>query len=151
MNLESLDTFDPGKEYGMVFGAHLAPNGLKVLNSVQFAQAIALVAWTEESGKDWLWTWEPVIWGENHFPAQESKLDAYVEKELSTLNQEIFNSKSLSNPDDRKTARKVFSRLKRSGYKPDPDDIRRWALRDGWSVDDSEGLGQVAAHYFKNP
>lgn len=149
MDLESPKTFSPFKSYGMVIGVYLSQKDQNVLDSVSSAKAIVLLPWTEDDGKTWLSTWNPTVLGKSTWQAQQTAFPQDVEDALLSLTRRINLSTGLSHPSDKKAAQETLSGIKRRGHRMDPDDVRKWALRNNWQPDDAEDLGKLAARYFR--
>ena len=149
MDLESPKTFSPFKSYGMVIGVYLSPKDQNILDSASSAKAIVLLPWTEEDGKTWLSTWNPTVLGKSTWQVQQAAFPQDVEDALLSLTRRINLSTGLSHPLDKKAAQETVSGIKRRGHRLDPEDIRKWALRNNWQPDDAEDLGKLAARYFR--
>ena len=149
MNLESLKTFSPDKSYGMVIGVYLSQKDQNALDSINSAKAIVLLPWTEEEGKAWMSTWNPSILGKSTWQAPQRKLAPDVETALLKLTHLINLSTGLSHPSDKESAKRTFVKIKKAGHRPDPEDIRQWALRNNWRPKDAETLGKLATRHFK--
>lgn len=150
MILESQRTFESYRPYGMLIGVCLSQKGQNLLDSVNSAKAIVLLPWTEEGGKNWMSTWNPTVLGKSTWQVIQPALDAEVEEELQRLTRVINLSTGLTHPYDRQTAHETLSRLKKKVYRPNPDNIRKWAVRHDWVPKDAENLEKLAGRYFKN-
>lgn len=148
MDLESAKTFAPYKSYGMVIGVYLSQKDQNALDSVSSAKAIVLLPWTEEEGKAWMSTWNATVLGKSTWQVQQTAFPQDVEDALLSLTHRINLSTGLSHPLDKKAAQDTLSGIKRRGHRIDPEDIRKWALRNDWRPDDAEDLGKLAARYF---
>jgi hypothetical protein len=148
MNLESTKTFYPHSSYGMIIGVYLSRKDQNVLDSVSSARAIVFLPWTEDEGKAWLSTWNPTILGKSTWQAQQTAFPADVEKALLNLTRTINLTTGLSNPSDKETARQTLLGIKRRGHALDPDDIRKWALRNNWEPRHAEDFCRLASKIF---
>ena len=149
MNLESPKTISPYGSYGMVVGVYLSQKDQNVLDSLSNVKAIVLLPWTEEEGKTWLSTWNATVLGKSTWQVQQTAFPADVEEALLLLTHGINLSTGLSHPSDKESAKRTLFGIKRRGHRLNPDDIRRWALRNNWQPRDAEDLGKLAARYFK--
>jgi len=149
MKLESPATFSPHESYGMVIGVHLSQKDQNALDSISSAKAIMLIPWTETEGKAWMSTWSPNIIGKRTWQTPETNLAPDVETALLDLTHVINLSTGLSHPSDKKSAELAFAKVKKAGHQPDPDEIRKWALRNNWDPKSAEALAKLAARYFK--
>lgn len=149
MDLESPKTFFAYKSYGMVIGVYLSPKDQDVLDSVSSAKALVLLPWTEADGKTWLSTWNPTVLGKSTWQVQQTAFPQDVEDALLNLTRRINLSTGLSHPLDKKAAQETLASIKSRGHQLDPDDIRKWALRNNWQPADAVDLGKLAVRYFK--
>ena len=148
MKLSSIKTFALYRSYGMVIGVHLSNRDQDVLDSVMSTQAILLLPDTEKEGKRWIATWHPTILGKSTWHVDRDQLNTNVENALDNLTKCINLSTGLSHPSDRRNAQETFSRLKKCEHNPDPEIIRRWALRHNWQPKDANDLKKLAERYF---
>lgn len=148
MNLESSKTFETYRSYGMLVGLYLSQKDINVLDSAS-AKAIVLLPWTADEGKSWISTWNPTVLGENTWQVSQATLDPAVEGELLSLTNSINLMTGLSHPSDKKHAQEVLRKLKSSGHSPEPEDIRKWAVRNNWQPDDADDLKKLAERHFK--
>jgi hypothetical protein len=149
LNLESPKTFNPYRSYGMLVGVHLSLKDQNLMDSVLSAKAIVFLPWTEEEGKSWMSTWSPSALGKSLWQVPQPALDPVVEQELLRLTRNINLSTGITHPSDKEFARRILSKLKGMGHHPEPEDIRKWALRQNWEPKVAEDLKKLASKYFK--
>lgn len=148
MNLESVNTFQPYGEYGMVMGIHLSARGIDLMDSTVSASAIVFLPWTEEEGKAWLETWNPVLLGKSDWQATRAPLPDEIADALQRITSSINLSTGLSHPSDKAFARRVLQDLRSGGLKADREEIRSWALRNGWHPRSAEELAVFCERYL---
>jgi hypothetical protein len=149
MNLESPKTISPYGSYGMVIGVYLTQKDQNVLDSLTSVKAIVLLPWTEDEGKSWLSTWNATILGNSSWQVQQTTLPTDVEADLLRLTQGINLSTGLSHPSDKESAKRILAAIKERGHRLNPDDIRKWALRNNWQPRNAEDLAKLAGRCFK--
>jgi len=149
MNLESPKTISSYGSYGMVIGVYLSQRDHNVLDSLTSVEAVVLLPWTEDEGKAWLSTWNATTLGNSTWQVQQTTLPADVEADLLRLTQEINLSTDLSHQSDKESAKNILAGLKKRGHRLNPDDIRKWALRNNWKPRHAEDLAKLAGRYFK--
>jgi hypothetical protein len=149
LTLESPKTFNPYGSCGMLIGVHLSRKDQDLMDSVISAKAIVLLPWTEEEGKAWMSTWSPSVIGVSFWQVHQPVLDPAVQEELLRLTRNINLSTGITHPSDKKFAQHALSKLKAMGHHPDPEAIRKWALRQNWEPKDAEDLKKLASRYFK--
>lgn len=146
MNLVSYKSVSPWNSYGMVIGVYLATESHDVLDSLTSSQAVMLLPWLEDEGKDWLMTWPNVnILGKNTWNVHPMPLPQNVESVLHQLTNGINITTGISHPSDLATAKVALGRIKPyiAGFAS--NDIRKWAKRNGWRPEDAKDLAQLAA------
>lgn len=149
MNLDSVRTYSPYGPRGMVIGVHLMQDGLDKLDASDSAKAIMFLPYNEEKGKAWLSTWNPTVLGKSTWTAPIIAIESEVENALRTLTDRINLSTDLTHPSDKKFAKTTFEDLKANGHRPDPEEIRKWALQNNWQPRHAKELTMFAAKHFK--
>ncbi|MDW3689038.1 hypothetical protein RA280_46465 [Cupriavidus sp. CV2] len=133
---------------GIVIGVYLSQIDLDALDSVRSARAIVYLPCFEEEGKAWMSTWSPVVWGASTWSVAPVSLPPAVEAELLRLTSAVNLTTGLSHPSDKENAKRTFSSLKRDGHNVQPEDLRRWAIKNGWAPRHAEDLFKLAGKYF---
>lgn len=148
MNLESSKTFSPYKSYGMVIGVYLSQKDQTILDSINSAKAIVLLPWTEEEGRVWMSTCNPNVLGKSTWQTPQTGFAPDVEAALLRLTRGINLSTGLSHPSDKESAKRTFVMIKKAGHQPEPEEIRKWALRNNWRPKDANTFMKLATKYF---
>lgn len=149
LHLVSIKTFDEYKEYEFLVGIYLSDKlpekSLDVLDSPTRVKAIMYLPWTEKDGKSWLSTWnDATVLGQESWEPESLQLEESVVKALVDLTEDINLSTGLSNNTNKKIAKKMFADLRKKGFDPVPEDIRRWAMRNGWEPSHARVLAHQA-------
>ena len=111
------------------------------------ATAIVFVPWLPAEGESWRQTWNPIVVGSEASgqPRPEAIIEnPVVEKALEALTNRINLGSGLAHPSDRSSAVQLFRLLRRDSEAWDPDAVRRWAVRNGWSPHAADELHEVA-------
>ncbi len=142
MKLESINTFHSYSSYGMLWGVYLMDKHLDLLDAACDVKAISFIPWLEEDGKDWISTWLPdiMVLGTANWKVTPPNLDSEVIKYLSSLTAVVNLSTGIGHPSDKDMAKKIFKTIKKEGHKPCPEDVRKWAIRNGWAPSDAREL-----------
>jgi hypothetical protein len=133
--------------YGLVIGIYLSKHDLNALDSIRSAKAIAYLPWFEDEGKAWAATWCPKVWGISSWSVIPVSLPFFVEEELQRLTRIINLSTGLTHPSDKTAAQQIFKKLKSGGHTIHPENIRQWAIKNGWQPRHAEALSQLASKY----
>lgn len=144
LDIESLDTLNEYSSYELLVGIYLSAKDLDKLDSPSTVKAVLYLPWTEEEGKKWQSTWEADILGQENWQPESVQLDEAVTAALDDLTEGINLSTGLTHPMDKKRATEMFAKLRKNGLYPQPEDIRRWALRHGWEPKYARELARQA-------
>jgi hypothetical protein len=121
----------------------------KVLEQIDGARdlrALAVVPWLEEEIATWRQARGAVDLLGRHPVPDALKLDGpVVEAAMRSLSSIVSLSTGVGHRRDRSMAIHAFRILKRNGHAYDPDEIRAWAMANGWAADDARELGEYAA------
>jgi hypothetical protein len=148
LNLETPRDVASHKNYGVVMGIYLSKNDMGVVDTIRSAKGIVYLPWLEEEGKTWLSVWSPIIWGNSSWTVAPLSLPTQAEQSLTSLSRGINLSTGLAHPSDKEAAKRMFSKLKSDGHYIAPEDIRLWAIKNGWESRHADDLGKLASKYF---
>lgn len=149
LHLESVE-FDEYKNYELLVGIYLSDKGLDTLDSPTRVAAVMYLPWLEEEGKAWLSTWGATVLGQETWQPEPLQLDESVVASLDELTNSINLSTGLVNDIDKKDALEMFASFRKRGLYPDPEHIRRWALRNGWEPEHARELARQAEIRLKH-
>lgn len=147
--LESVKTFREYASYEIIIGFYLTQKGIDIFDSARNAKALIFLPWLEEESNNWIDRWDPIILGEEESRKPSSLLGPVVEKKLTDLTSLINLSTGLGHPLDKKHAEDTFKTLRASGETIDPNDIKNWAIRNGWAPKHADRLARLASKYSK--
>jgi len=120
---------------GIVLAVHLDLKNMEVVDELPNVQGIVFLPWTPGESEAWRTTWNATVVGA---PAtqDEAKLDARIVEELTTLTSTTDGTNHLAHALDREKAQKALDSIKEKGIAYDPDELRRWLLRNKWRSED---------------
>ena len=110
------------------------------INNLNRAKAIVVVPWTERERDEWIRTWNPEIIGGAQENEGSLELDPRLERALVALTNTINLSTGLTHSSDRESAIQLLRILHRNRIQLNPDNMRIWALQNGWN---SNGANQL--------
>jgi hypothetical protein len=131
----------------LLLGTHLSQDGIAKLDDAFNASAIVYVPWMEEEGKEWMSTWQPIIWGPSTWQFAASTMAPAVLDALNGLHSRVNVMTGLAHPADKEDAKATFKELKKGGHPIDPEEIKRWALRNGWNQQATKDLHTLAKRF----
>ena len=108
------------------------------------APAICAITWSEGTIDEWKANWGPI---DLKSGSAEKALDIsnpVVRQALIGLTASVNLSTGLTHPSDRSHAVAIFKLLVSGGEKYDPDEIRAWAVKNGWEAEDAAELEDIA-------
>lgn len=144
LRLKTQRTFQDGWTSDIIMGVYVTRKMLNQIDSADDAAAVIIVPWVMDDVKEWRRTWNPQVLGEE--PAVTEKLieNPVVEEALKMLTDLVNLQTGLSHPSDKAAAVDLFRRLYKNQELYDPDSIRAWALRNGWTPDGADQLRSVS-------
>ncbi len=71
-------------------------------------------------------------------------MEKIVEIALISLTGRVYLSTNLTHPSDKGAAVGLFRILRDNGTKFDPDEVRRWAIQNGWKTKGANKLREIA-------
>jgi hypothetical protein len=135
--------------YDIVIALYLSQRDFNALDSIRAAKAIVYLPWLEEEGRSWLSIWSPTIWGPSTWAEPVVSIPAVVERELQRLTNSINMSTGLGHPSDKSNAKRTISELVKNGHLVVGEDIRRWAIKNGWQPKYAEDLKKMIGRIVK--
>ena len=147
--LESVKTFREYASYELIIGFYLSQRGIDVFDSARNAKVLIFLPWLEEESKNWIDRWNPIVPGEEKSQKPSSLLGPVVEKKLKDLTAGINLSTGIGHPLDKQHAKDTFAKLRSSGERFNANDIKNWAIRNGWSPKHAEKLAKLASKYSR--
>jgi hypothetical protein len=119
---------------------------LDMLDGSPGLKALVAVPWNEEEISTWRDARRAVdLLGHQPAGPEPAISDAVVEMALTDITTRVNLSTGLGHPDDKAAAIQAFQILKRSGCRFQPQEIRTWAMANGWQAEDARKLGEYAA------
>lgn len=163
---------DRGEALSMPCGARLKCETLRTIRTILPAKTVIIAYWADMGMLDvvdglrnlagvvavpefpgnaraWEDRWNPIVHGQ---PARVSAGplidDAVVEKALVELDHMINRTTGLGHPRDREQANAILRILRGKGHRADPDKVKSWAIRSGWSLDGANDLSNLTSKIF---
>ena len=121
-------------------------NLLEQIDGKRDLKALAVVPWLEEEIATWRQARGAIdLLGRHPVPDAPKIDDPVVEAAMRSLTTIVNLSTGVGHPRDRSMAIHAFRILKRNGHGYRPDEIRAWAMANGWAADDARELSEYAA------
>lgn len=125
---------------------YVSADNLIKLDALPF-ESLIYVPWCENEGTAWAAKWNAETFGmQTNDGAIDLPQDVLVS--LENLTRCVNLSTGLAHPSDKENAKGVFSRLKKDRVRWNPNEIEKWAARNGWKPKDAQELAALSAKYL---
>lgn len=143
---ESVTTALKKRTLKVAVAFYISGNDVKKLDARPL-DALIYVPWMAEDGVAWATKWDAETHGDQ---TQNSEIDlpGKVIEALKRLTISVNLSTGLSHPSDKTHAKQVFSGLAAGAFVWKPEEIEKWAVRNGWKPNDAEELAALSAKYL---
>lgn len=119
--------------HDIVLATYLTDKDMDIVDSARNVDSIVFLPWSEIEGKRWLSTWAPEIVGPSTWEVQKAQLLTPIGDEILRLGRCINMSTGLSHPSDKDMAKRIFTSLKKQGFRATEEEIRQFAVNNGWA------------------
>ena len=116
---------------------------LDEVDSIPEVSAMLVVPHSKKAVQEWIATREAIELTTGK-KAPSSSINPVVEEALKDLDAWVNTSTGLVHPSDRETAVQIFKALRRGGIEYDPNEVKRWLIRNGWTPNNAEQVRVVA-------
>lgn len=136
-----------GSGRGAVMIAYYADEGmLETLDGIDSIVGIVAVPDLPDDIDGWIARWNPLIHGKQQASVPAPLMtDPVVEKALTALSGWINLSHAIMNTRDKAHADETLRILGAKGHALEPDNIKSWAIRNGWKPDAADELAKLAS------
>lgn len=129
--------------------AYYADMGLlDKVDALRAAEAIIVVPDTDQSARDWVSRWSPVVHGQPKAAPQVLIGDQVVVNALKSITGMSNIGAGLLHPTDKKFADECFRILRFHNHQAKSGAIESWAIRNGWHPKAADELAGVAERVF---
>jgi len=142
LNTERLEISDWTED--IVLSLYPTPKMTDNLNDLRRAKAIVVVPWINKEREKWIQTWNPEIIGGDEVEIEDLDLDPRLERALSALTGIINVSTGLTHSSDKESSIQLLQILHRNGIQLKPDNMKTWALKNGWTSNGANQLQDIA-------
>lgn len=127
-----------------VLGVYVTKKILDQIDSTPRLKAVVVVPWTMgDHVEQWKLTWSPTVPGED-VSGSQLMMNPVVEKGLEAISRCINLSKGLLHPMDKSFAQHTLWALHKNSEWAEPDEMRAWAVRNGWTPEGADQLRSEA-------
>lgn len=145
LRLETLQTLSYVLQDAVVIAFYASEKLLDKVEDVKGLSGIVAVPWNQGELDSWADRWGVIIHGEKPRPQAKILTDPVVERALLELVRMVNSSTGIGNPRDKSMANETLRILRNKGHQFDAEEIRSWALQQGWRSQQANDLGTLAA------
>jgi len=148
--LESLQTFNESNpRNSVIIGIYSGKAMLGKIDDSNAMAAIAVPSHIDEDVKNWIKTWNPQIYGKEKTEEKKKLIDScVVEKALEKITLLMSRPHTpqimIRSTLDKEMTIALFKMLRKYNERYDPDSIRKWAVRNGWTSEGADELKDIS-------
>lgn len=144
MHLETIRTLRWVTKPSVLISIYSDQKMLDQVDSTKNLFGIVAVPYIPEALERWQKTWSPTVHGAPKQSAQKLIGDPVVEQALVSLTHGINLSHSLLNTRDKEHSNRTLRILRANGHVEKPENLRSWAVKNGWHPKAAEELEKLA-------
>ncbi|WP_300238309.1 hypothetical protein [Pseudomonas sp.] len=124
------------------------------IDSLQNLAAVVAVPWTPDAIESWVKTWSPQVLGEPTKPGKAAKAapkliaDPVVEQAMKSLTTVVNRANNTMHTADEDYAKRIFRILRAHNHREPVENIKLWAISNGWLPKTAERLEVLAEKAF---
>lgn len=135
--------------YDVLLSTYLTDKDMDIIDGVKSVNSIVFLPWNKEEGKRWLSTWNPQVVGKQSWNVPANSLPQRVQDVILKLGRCINMSTGLAHPSDKDMAKRLFSELKKNGVYTSSEEVRKFAIQNGWEPSRAQELAKFASKYIE--
>lgn len=128
---------------GLAF--YLSKGHIQKLDDMDF-ECLIFVPWLDKDGETWANKWNAITHGSGN-PSAQINLSKDIVEALTNLTACVNLSTGLTHPSDKINAKRTFAKLKAAKLTWKPEEIEKWAARNGWTAADASELAKLSERY----
>lgn len=121
---------------------------LEKVDGIAGVAGVVVVPDSPSQATAWVRRWNPTVHGQAPAKPAAVLADPVVERALTELTATINRSTGIGHPRDRELADHTFRILRAKNHVEDADNVRSWAIKNGWKPGDAKDLGELAGKIF---
>lgn len=143
---ESVATMQKKRQARVGLAFYVSKDSIQKLDALDF-ECLIFVPWLDKEGVAWAQKWNAETHG-GQTEGADVDLPATVTDALKSLTACVNLSTGLGHPSDKDHAKRTFAKLRSSRVTWNPDEIEKWAVRNGWRTDDAQKLAELSRKYI---
>jgi len=142
---ESVATMQKKRRASIGLAFYVSADSISQLDQLDF-ECLIFVPWLDKEGVKWAQKWNAETHGAPTV-GTEVNLPEDVIVALKSLTTCVNLSTGLAHSSDKENAKRTFTKLRSGGIKWNPEEIEKWAVRNGWRADDAQELATLSGRY----
>jgi len=122
---------------------------LEIVDGLANVAGVVAVEDLRGSADQWVARWSPIVPGQAAKPPTQIIKDSVVLKALESLSGLVNKSNAVLTSSYEDWAKDVLCILRAKGHSADPQNIKSWAIRDGWKLGAADDLAKLAKKTFE--
>ena len=148
IHLETIRTLKWVSNPSVLISIYSDQKMLDQVDSIRNLFGIIAVPHVSDALEGWQNTWSPVVHGVPRQPAQKLINDPIVEQAFISLTHSINLSHSVLHPSDKEHTDRTLRILRVNGHTEKPENLRSWAVKNGWHPKAADELEKLATKVF---
>ncbi len=154
MRCETMKTLQWVSQPSVLIAVYAGQSMMDKIDALQNLVAVVAVPWTPDSIDNWVKTWSPKVLGQ---PAKSAKAakpvaslisDPVVEQALKSLTSIVNRAHNVLHSGDEDHAKRILRILRSNNHQESAENIRLWAIKNGWLPKAAERLAILADKAF---
>lgn len=154
MRCETLKTLQWVSQPSVLVAVFAGQSMMDKIDAFQNLVAVVAVPWTPDSIENWVKTWSPKVLGQPEKPAKATKAaasliaDPVVEQAMKSLTSIANRAHNVLHSNDEDHAKRFFRILRSNNHQESAENIKLWAIKNGWLPKAAERLAELAEKAF---
>lgn len=148
MRLETIRTLKWISKPSVLISVYSDRKMLDQVDSTKKLVGIVAVPHVPDALEQWQRTWSPTVHGQSKQSPTKLIGDPVLEQALVSLTHSVNLSHSVLNPRDKEHSDNTLRILRVYGHSDEPENIRLWAIKNGWQPKAADELEKLAHKVF---
>ncbi|MFJ4088462.1 hypothetical protein [Pseudomonas psychrophila] len=148
LRCETLSTLRWLTKRSVVIAVYATQNMMDKIDTLDNLVAVVALPWTATSIDSWQRTWSPQVIGQLAPETQALIVDPVVEQALKSISGVVNRAHNVLHPADVAHAKRILRILRSYNHDEPAENIRLWAIRNGWLPKAAEELEAISQKAF---
>ncbi len=148
IRLETIRTLKWVSKPSVLISAYSDQKMLDQVDSMKNLIGVVAIPHIPDALEKWQRTWSPILHGQEKEPPTKLISDPILEQALISLTQSVNLSHSVLHSLDKEHSERTLRILRVHGHSENPENIRSWAIKNGWLPKAADELEKLAHKIF---